>query len=50
VPSVVGMMIGARIGAHLLSVLNASVIRRMVIAMLFVSGVGALLKGLGIWA
>ena len=50
VPSVVGMMIGARIGAHLLSVLNASVIRRLVITMLFISGVGALLKGLGIWA
>ena len=50
VPSVLGMMIGARIGAHLLSVLNASVIRRLVITMLFVSGVGALLKGLGIWA
>lgn len=50
VPSVVGMMIGARIGAHLLSVLNASVIRKLVIAMLFVSGIGALLKGLGIWA
>ncbi len=49
VPSVVGMMIGARIGAHLLSVLNASVIRRLVITMLFVSGVGALLKGLGVW-
>ncbi len=50
VPSVLGMMIGARIGAHLLSVLNASVIRRLVITMLFVSGVGALLKGLGLWA
>ncbi|HQT26757.1 MAG TPA: sulfite exporter TauE/SafE family protein [Burkholderiales bacterium] len=49
VPSVVGMMIGARIGAHLLSVLNASVIRRLVITMLFISGIGALLKGLGVW-
>ena len=49
VPSVVGMMIGARIGAHLLSVLNASVIRKLVIAMLLISGIGALLKGLGIW-
>ncbi|MBY0579406.1 MAG: sulfite exporter TauE/SafE family protein [Burkholderiales bacterium] len=49
VPSVVGMMIGARIGAHLLSVLNASVVRKLVIAMLLISGIGALLKGLGIW-
>lgn len=50
VPSVVGMMIGARIGAHLLSVLNASVVRKLVIAMLLISGTGALLKGLGVWA
>ncbi len=32
VPSVVGMMLGARIGARLLNVLKGSVIRRMVIA------------------
>ena len=49
VPSVVGMMIGARIGAHLLTVLKASVIRKMVIGILLFAGVRTLLKGLGIW-
>lgn len=49
VPSVVGMMLGARIGARLLTVLKASMIRRLVIALLLFSGLRALLKGLGIW-
>ncbi|KXS32020.1 MAG: Uncharacterized protein AWT59_1841 [Candidatus Gallionella acididurans] len=49
VPSVIGMMIGARIGAHLLTILKASVIRNMVIAILLFAGVRTLLKGLGIW-
>jgi uncharacterized membrane protein YfcA len=50
VPSVVGMMLGARIGARLLHVLKASVIRNMVISLLLFAGVRALLKGLGVWA
>jgi hypothetical protein len=50
VPSVVGMMLGARIGARLLNVLKGSVIRQMVIVVLLFAGVRALLKGLGIWA
>jgi uncharacterized membrane protein YfcA len=49
VPSVIGMMIGARIGAHLLTVLKASVIRKMVIAILLFAGVRTLLKGMGWW-
>ena len=49
VPSVIGMMLGARIGARLLHVLRASVIRRMVIGLLLFAGVRALLKGLGLW-
>ena len=49
VPSVVGMMLGARIGARLLHVLKGSVIRRMVIAVLFFAGLRALLKGTGWW-
>ncbi len=49
VPSVVGMMLGARIGARLLNVLKGSVIRRMVIAMLLFAGLRALLKGSGVW-
>lgn len=49
VPSVVGMMLGARIGARLLNVLKGSVIRKMVIALLLFAGLRALLKGLGLW-
>jgi uncharacterized membrane protein YfcA len=49
VPSVVGMMLGARIGARLLDVLAGAVIRRLVIAVLLFAGVRALLKGLGVW-
>ena len=49
VPSVIGMMLGATIGARLLSVLKASVVRKMVISLLLFAGVRALLKGLGIW-
>jgi uncharacterized membrane protein YfcA len=49
VPSVIGMMMGARIGAHLLTVLKASVIRNMVIAILLFAGIRTLLKGLGWW-
>ncbi len=50
VPSVVGMMLGARIGARLLHVLRGSVIRKMVITLLLFAGIRALLKGLGLWA
>lgn len=49
VPSVVGMMLGARIGARLLHVLKGSVIRKMVITLLLFAGLRALLKGLGLW-
>lgn len=49
VPSVVGMMLGARIGARLLHVLKGSVIRKMVITLLLFAGIRALLKGLGLW-
>jgi len=50
VPSVVGMMLGARIGARLLTVLKASIVRRLVIGLLLFAGLRALLKGLGLWA
>ena len=49
VPSVVGMMLGARIGARLLHVLHGSVIRRLVIALLLFAGLRALGKGTGLW-
>ena len=48
-PSVVGMMLGARIGARVLHVVKASAIRRLVIGLLLIAGVRALLKGFGIW-
>jgi len=49
VPSVLGMMIGARFGARLLTVMKATVVRRLVLALLLFSGTRALLKGLGVW-
>jgi uncharacterized membrane protein YfcA len=48
-PAVIGMMIGARIGARLLTVMKASLVRRLVLTLLLFSGLRALLKGLGIW-
>jgi uncharacterized membrane protein YfcA len=49
VPSIVGVMLGARIGARLLRVARAEVIRRIVIALLAAAGTRALLRGLGVW-
>lgn len=49
VPSMLGMMLGAKIGARLLTVLKASVIRKMVIGLLLFAGLRALLKGSGLW-
>lgn len=49
VPSVIGMMLGAQIGARLLHVLKASMVRKMVISLLLFAGLRALLKGMGIW-
>ena len=48
-PAVMGMMLGAKIGARLLAVLKGSIIRRLVITLLLFAGVRSLLKGLGIW-
>ncbi|MFI4931974.1 MAG: sulfite exporter TauE/SafE family protein [Burkholderiales bacterium] len=50
VPAIVGMMLGARIGAHLLHVLSGATIRRLVIGVLLFAGARALLKGIGVWA
>jgi hypothetical protein len=49
VPSVIGMMLGAKIGAKLLKVLPAAAVRKLVLALLAFAGLRALLKGLGIW-
>lgn len=49
VPSCVGIMLGAKIGARLLRVAPTMVIRRTVIVLLVLAGARALLKGLGVW-
>ena len=48
-PSVIGMMLGAFIGARLLRTLRASAIRRLVIVLLLLAGARALTKGMGWW-
>jgi len=49
VPSILGIMVGARIGGRMLRTAHASTVRRLVLASLFVAGGRALAKGLGIW-
>ncbi|HEX4942889.1 MAG TPA: sulfite exporter TauE/SafE family protein [Usitatibacteraceae bacterium] len=49
VPSVIGMMLGAKIGAKLLRVLPAASVRKLVLALLAFAGMRALLKGLAVW-
>jgi len=49
VPSIVGVMLGAKIGARLLHVAPAAAVRRLVIVLLLVAGVRSLLKGTGLW-
>ena len=49
VPSCVGIMLGARIGARLLRVAPTQIVRRTVIVLLVFAGTRALLKGLGLW-
>jgi len=48
-PSVIGMMMGARIGARLLTVMKPSLVRKLVLLLLLFAGLRALLKGTGIW-
>lgn len=49
-PSIVGVMLGAKIGARLLRVVRAETVRRIVVALLLLAGTRALLKGTGVWA
>jgi uncharacterized membrane protein YfcA len=49
VPAVLGVMLGSRIGARLLTRTPAAVIRRVVIAVMLLAGGRALLRGLGLW-
>ena len=48
VPSLIGVMLGAKLGARLLRVAQASLVRKIVLTVLLVAGGRALLKGLGI--
>ncbi|MBF0629228.1 MAG: sulfite exporter TauE/SafE family protein [Magnetococcales bacterium] len=47
VPSILGIMLGSLVGVRLLRRANASVVRKVVIGMLFLAGSRALMKGLG---
>jgi uncharacterized membrane protein YfcA len=49
-PSIIGVMLGAKLGVRLLRVAPSSVVRRIVLAVLLVAGLRALLKGLGLWS
>ena len=48
-PSILGVMLGSRIGARLLHGMSSVAVRRMVISVLALAGGRALLRGLGIW-
>ena len=49
VPSILGVMLGSRIGAGLLRTMPAAAVRRIVIAVMLLAGARALLRGLGLW-
>lgn len=49
VPSVAGVMLGAKIGARLLRVAPAARVRKVVIGLLLIAGARSLLKGTGLW-
>ena len=48
-PSVIGMMLGAKLGGRVLHIVKAIVIRRLVMALMLFAGLRALGKGLGFW-
>jgi len=48
-PSVAGMMLGSTIGAHVLNVVSATAVRRLVMALMLFAGLRTLGKGLGWW-
>jgi uncharacterized membrane protein YfcA len=48
-PSILGVMLGARIGGRLLRTVRGATIRKVVISLMLVAGARALAKGLGIW-
>jgi len=48
VPSVAGMILGAKIGGRMLSSARPAMVRRMVISLMVFAGLSSLLKGLGV--
>ena len=48
-PSILGVMLGSRIGARLLHGMSSVTVRRIVISVLAVAGARALLRGIGVW-
>lgn len=48
VPSIIGIMLGARVGVRLLARVSASAVRMIIIALLLLAGLRALFVGLGI--
>ena len=48
-PSILGMMLGARIGTRVLHLARATTIRRLVIVLLLFAGARSLAKGMGWW-
>ena len=49
VPSILGVMLGALLGARLLHGMSSVLVRRIVITVLAVAGARALARGLGLW-
>jgi uncharacterized membrane protein YfcA len=49
VPSILGVMLGARIGGRLLRTARAATVRKVVIALLLAAGARALTRGVGLW-
>jgi uncharacterized protein len=49
VPSILGVMLGSRIGARMLGRTPAAVVRRLVIIVMLIAGLRALAKGTGLW-
>ena len=49
VPSILGIMLGARLGARLLRTMPAGAVRHVVIVAMLIAGTRALLRGLGLW-
>lgn len=49
-PSLIGVMLGAKVGARLFRMLPAASVRMLVVALLLFAGLRSLLKGMGLWS